>query len=125
MNKIVLITVSLMVLLMPGCSDGDARAKGDPTFMFWCFRKEVVSSTYHVPDMATSAAAAYLQNVLRNMPGYDTSTADLETRTITISYYSSTVRKMNFEETIALAGFAVNGRPANPEAEKNIPAGVK
>ena len=30
---------------------------------------------------------------------------------------------MNIEEAIALSGFAVNGRPANPKAK--IPEGIK
>ena len=93
--------------------------------MFWCFRKEVVSAQYHVPEMATTAAATYLQQTVRSVPGFESSSADLENRNLTISYYSSTIRKMNFEEAIALSGFQVNGRPANPEGEKRIPAGVK
>ena len=128
MNKTVLIALSTMALLVAGCGDKAARAKekkANPAFMFWCFRKEIVSSTYHVPEMATPAAATYLQNVIRSVPGYEGSSTDMEDRTLTISYYSSTVRKMNFEEAIALSGFSVNGRPANPEGEKRIPAGVK
>jgi hypothetical protein len=128
MNKIVLIALSTIVLLTAGCNDGNTRTKGkktNPTFMFGCFRKEVVSSKYHVPEMASSAAATYLQSAIRSVPGYENSSTDLENRTLTISYYSSTVRKMNFEEAIALSGFSVNGRPANPEGVKKIPAGVK
>jgi hypothetical protein len=75
--------------------------------------------------MRTVAAATYLQQAIRSIPGFESSSADLENRTLTISYYSTTVRKMNFEEAIALSGFSVNGRPANPEGEKRIPAGVK
>ena len=128
MNKIVLIALSTIALLAAGCSDGNAQTKGkkaNPTFMFGCFRKEIVSSQYHVPEMATPAAATYLQSAIRSVPGYESSSTDLENRTLTISYYSSTVRKMNFEEAIALSGFSVNARPANPEGVKRIPAGVK
>lgn len=128
MKKTVWITLSTMALLTAGCGDGDARAKGGdahPAFMFWCFREEVVSSTYHVPEMATPAAATYLQNIVRTVPGYKSSTTDMENRMLTIRYYSTVVRKMNFEEAIALSGFSVNGRPANPEGAKRIPAGVK
>ena len=127
MNKLVFIALSTIALLTAGCGDRAARTKGndDPAFMFWCFRKEVVSSKYHVPDMATPAAATYLQNIVRSVIGYESSSTDLENRILTISYHSSSVRKMNFEETIALSGFSVNGRPANPEGEKRIPAGVK
>ena len=128
MNKIVFIALSTLALLTAGCGDGDARTKGNksnPAFMFWCFRKEVVSSKYHVPEMATPAAATYLQNIVRSVPGYESSSTDLDSCMLTISYYSSAVRKMNFEEAIALSGFSVNGRPANPEGERRIPAGVK
>lgn len=128
MKKTVLITLSTLALLTAGCGDSDAGAKeqkNKPAFMFWCFRKEVVSAQYHVPEMATPAAATYLQQAIRSVPGFESSSADLENRTLTIRYYSSTVRKMNFEEAIALAGFQVNGRPANPEGEKRIPEGIK
>jgi hypothetical protein len=128
MNKIVLIALSTMALLTAGCGDEDARAKekkANPTFMFGCFRKEVVTSKYHVPEMATPAAATYLQNAIRSVPGYESSSTDMENRTLTISYYGSKVRKMNFEEAIALSGFSANGRPASPKGEKRIPAGVK
>ena len=128
MNNTVLIALSTLMLLTAGCSGGDNRAKekkADPTFMFWCFRKEIVSAEYHVPEMATTAAATYLQQASRSVPGYESSSVDLENRTMTIRYNSSTIRKMNFEEAIALAGFSVNGRPANPVGEERIPAGVK
>ncbi len=128
MNKTILITLSAMVLLAAGCGKKDSGKNGvnaHPTFMFWCFRKEIVSSEYHVPDMTTTAAATYLQNILRSAQGYESSSVDMATRTITVSYYSSTARKMNFEETIAWAGFSVNGRPADPAGEKRIPEGVK
>lgn len=127
MKKTIFIALSTMILLAVGCSEGDARSKGNkthPGFMFWCFRKEVVSSKYHVPEMATPAAATYVQSIVRSVPGYESSSTDLENRTLTISYYSSSVRKMNFEEAIALSGFSVNGRPANPEGRKRMPAGV-
>jgi hypothetical protein len=75
--------------------------------------------------MTTPAAATYLQNVIRAVPGYESSTTDLDNQKITISYYSTSIRRMNFEEAIALAGFSVNNRPANPEGVKRIPAGVK
>ena len=126
MNKIVFIALSTLALLTAGCGDGNARTKGndDPAFMFWCFREEIVTSKYHVPEMATPAAATYVQSIVRSVPGYESSSTDLENRTLTISYYSSSVRKMNFEEAIALSGFSVNGRPANPEGRKRMPAGV-
>lgn len=128
MNNAALITLSTLILLTAGCSDGDNRAnakKTDPTFMFWCFRQEIVSAEYHVPEMTTTVAATYLQQAVRSVPGYESSSVDLENQTLTISYHSSTIRKMNFEEAIALAGFSVNGRPANPVGEERIPAGVK
>ena len=127
MNKIGLTVLTAIILLAAGCSDASSRTKGkdSPAFMFWCFRKEVVSSEYHVPEMTTPAAATYLQSVIRAVPGYESSTTDLENQKLTVSYYSTSIRKMNFEEAIALAGFSVNGRPANPEGVKRIPAGVK
>ena len=112
--------------ILAGCADQDARTKekdADPTFMFWCFRKEIVSEEFRIPEMRTAAAASYLQNRAKAIPGYVDSRCNLNKGVMTIDYASSTVRKMNFEEAIALAGFNVNYRPANPNAK--IPAGVK
>ena len=114
-----------LALRSGGCSD-QAKATGkdkSPAFLFWCFRKEVVSEVFHVPEMTTAAAATYIQGKLRGIPGFVRSSCDLQARTLTVDYQSSAIRKMNFEEAIALAGFSVNGRPANPKAK--IPAGVK
>ena len=109
-------------LLLTGCGDKKSKEE-DPTFMFWCFRKEQVSDAYRIPDMKSQEAATYLRGRMKTIPGYVDSTVDLAANTMTITYNSSTVRKMNFEETIALSGFAVNNRPANPKAK--IPEGVK
>ena len=88
-----------------------------------CFRQEVQEAEYHIPAMATAETATYLQNKIKGIPGIEGSKYDLETHVLTVSYQSSTIRTMNIEETIALAGFAVNNRPANPKAK--IPEGLK
>jgi copper chaperone CopZ len=114
------------VLLLAGCGDPDARSKekkANPTFMFWCFRKEIVSADYLVPAMRTTEAANYIQSRLKAVPGYESSSYDLSSHTITVDYKSSQVRKMNFEEAIAQSGFAVNHRPAYPKAK--LPEGIK
>lgn len=99
-------------LLLGGC--GEKAAKRDkPTFMFACFRPEIVSSDYTIPEMDTPEEAAFIQDRMRVLPGYVDSTYNLPSRTLTISYRSSQIRKMNFEEAIALSGFAVNNRPIN------------
>ncbi|MEE9368291.1 MAG: hypothetical protein V3V05_05445 [Pontiella sp.] len=126
MKHTVFIIFAVASLFLAGCDDKETRAKekdANPTFMFWCFRKEIVSDTYHVPDMATTQAATYLQNRIKGVLGYDSSAYDLDSHMMTVNYKSSTVRKMNFEEAIALSGFSVNGRPTNPKAK--IPEGVK
>lgn len=121
---------SIATSLLCSCEDATARKKAlqkekkaKPTFLFWCFRKEIMDAEYHIPDMATPAAAAYLQNKIKGLPGLAGSSYDLETRILTVSYQSSTIREMNIEESIALAGFAVNNRPANPKAK--LPEGLK
>ncbi|MEI6892674.1 MAG: hypothetical protein V5783_10935 [Pontiella sp.] len=123
-NSLILLATASFILT--GCGDKEAQSakkEVDPTFLFWCFRKEIVSTDYHVPKMKTPEIASYLQNHIKAIPGYVDSSFNLSTQTITIEYESSSVRKMNFEEGIALAGFATNHRPANPMAK--IPEGVK
>jgi hypothetical protein len=126
MKKTTYVVLTVASIFLSGCDDKEARARekdANPTFMFWCFRKEIVSSDYHIPEMTTPQAATYIQSRLKTVPGYENSSPDLEKRIMTVEYKSSTVRSMNFEEVIALSGFKVNGRPANPAAK--IPAGVK
>jgi len=122
MKKTLLIALAASSIFLGGCTGKDKKDE-KPTFMFWCFRKEIVSDEYHVPEMATPAAAAYLQNGLKALPGYEDSSYNLADRTLTVRYKSSTIRKMNIEEAIALGGFTVNDRPANPNAK--IPEGIK
>ena len=122
MKKPLLLTLATSSLLLAGCAD-KVEKEANPAFMFWCFRKEIQQEEFRVPDMDTPAQAAYIQNHLKAVPGYVDSSWNLENHTMSVSYKSSTVRKMNFEEAIALSGFAANGRPANLEAK--IPEGVK
>ncbi|MEN7973393.1 MAG: heavy-metal-associated domain-containing protein [Verrucomicrobiota bacterium] len=122
MKKILLLAFSVSALLLGGCTDKTEK-DAKPTFMFWCFRKEVVSSEYRVPNMKTPASAAYIQSKLKAIPGIVDSSFDIEKRILTVNYKSSTIRAMNIEEGIALAGFAVNNRPANPKAK--LPEGLE
>lgn len=85
-----------------------------------CFRQEVQTAEYSVPEMTTPAAGAYIQSRLKSVPGIVESSYNTADRTFTVSYKSSTIRTMNIEEAIALAGFAVNNRPADPKAKKNF-----
>ena len=121
-----IILTAMASLMLTSCGDSAAKAAekdADPTFLFWCFRKEIISADYHVPEMKTAAAASYIENRLKSIPGYMDSNANLSMQTITVEYKSSSVRKMNFEEAIALSGFSVNHRPASPAAK--VPAGIK
>jgi hypothetical protein len=88
-----------------------------------CFRPEVQVAEYTVPELSKPAAGAYLQNRIKALPGVVDTSYDLALHTITVSYESSTIREMNVEEAIALAGFAVNNRPANPTVK--LPKGIK
>lgn len=127
--KKTLIGIALLSLLFSGCGNEIAKEKklkekkARPQFMFWCYRKEIVSDTFHVPEMKTAAAAAYLQGRMKTIPGYVNSSYSLPEQTFTVEYQGSVVRRMNFEEAFALSGFRADDRPANPKAK--IPAGVK
>lgn len=88
-----------------------------------CFRREIQVAEYNVPELSKPAAAAYLENRIKGVPGIGEISCDIARHTITVHYESSTIREMNIEEAIALAGFAVNNRPANPAAK--LPEGIK
>lgn len=106
---------TVATLLFAGCgaaTNQTTEAKSDPTFMFWCFRKEIVKADYHIPEMKTAEAAQAIQNRLKAVIGYVDSSCDLSKNTLSVRYKSSTIRSMNIEEAIALAGYKVNNRPA-------------
>ena len=88
-----------------------------------CFRQEEQVARYAVPGLRSDAVGSYLQDRLRRLPGIVESRYDTQAHTLTVTYKSSTIRKMNIEEAIAQAGFSVNGRPANPKAK--LPAELK
>jgi len=94
-----------------------------PLFATSCFRQELRVAEYHVPALATPAVDALLQSRLKHFPGIKTVSADLEKQMLTVSYQSSTIREMNIEEAISIIGFAVNNRPANPNAK--LPKGLE
>lgn len=94
-----------------------------PILALGCFRQELQVAEYHVPAMTSPATEAYLQSRLKGFPGIKMISGDLETQILTVSYQSNTIRKMNIEEAIAISGFAVNNRPANPKAK--LPKGLE
>ncbi len=114
---------AIMLLCLCGCGNpGKHNAKESPAFMAGCYREEVVTSEYYIPAMTTPEIATYIQNLLKGMMGHVKSEYDLSTRTLSVSYASSTIRSMNIEEAIAYSGFEVNSRPANPAAK--LPEGL-
>lgn len=88
-----------------------------------CFRPKNSTSEYHIPDMTTPAMESYIITTIKSLPGIETITANLNQRTITVSYQNKILRSMNIEELIATSGFSVNNRPAHPN--KNRPTGEK
>jgi hypothetical protein len=115
-KMVYILLISAAILPLSGCRDQQEK-EANPTFMFWCFRKEIVSAEYKIPEMQTPEVARYIQQRLKKaLPGVVETRADLANHTLWVSYKSSTIRKMNIEEEIAQMGFAVNYRPANPSA---------
>lgn len=109
-----LLTAALAALLMAGCSggaDSAAEKAAKPTFMFWCFRKEIVKNDYHIPEMKSAEIATALQQRLKSLPGVVDIVTDLSKQTMSVSYKSSTLRAMNIEEAISLSGLKANLRP--------------
>ncbi|MDH3982165.1 MAG: hypothetical protein OES84_04610, partial [Kiritimatiellaceae bacterium] len=80
MKQHILITLAAISLCLTGCSKKDDK---DPSFMFWNFRKEVVSGFYHVPDMNSEEIATYLRDRVKTIRGYVDSSADLSSNTLT------------------------------------------
>lgn len=94
-----------------------------PLLAMGCFRQELQVAEYHIPALSTPAVATHLQSRLKHLRGIKTISANLENQTLTVGYQSRTIRTMNIEETISIIGFAVNNRPANPNAK--LPKGLE
>ncbi len=109
MKKNLTTTLLLMTLMFfSGCG----RDANSPAFMFWCFRDEHVIGTYRVPDMKTPEDAACILSAIKRIDGHVDSSVNLDEGSVAVTYKSSIVRSMNFEEAIAMAGYHANLRPA-------------
>ncbi len=79
-----------------------------------CRRPPTITETFFVPEMKTEKDAENIQASLNNqLPTEITAvTANLNDQTLTVTFKEQFCRKMNVEESIAEAGYAVNARPA-------------
>jgi len=89
-----------------------------------CFRNEIKTTDYKVYKMTTPAAAAFIQERIKTLDGVLNISYNLSNTSLTVTYNTNKLRKMNIEEAIALCGFDVNNRPANPQAKAKLPKGL-
>lgn len=78
-----------------------------------CHRPTHMTRTYSIPALDTQQKANALKNVLntRFPNALQSIEADLQSRTVTITFDEQSCRTMNIEQLIAETGFAVNHRP--------------
>jgi hypothetical protein len=84
-----------------------------------CFRQEVHTVDFTVPELTSQKEGDFLAPRIESLHGVAKAVPNLESNTLSVTYTNRYARMMNIEEAIALSGFDVNHRPANPTAKTN------
>ena len=89
-----------------------------------CRQADIRSAAIHVPAMKSQACVDRVQKALMAEQALVESqiSIDLKSRTVEVRYDSLRHSLKNLEFTIADAGFDANDIPANPDAQKALPA---
>jgi copper chaperone CopZ len=89
-----------------------------------CRRQDIRTVTIRVPAMGSAACTNIVAEALQKAQGIPPEwiRADIEKRTVTVTYDSLQRATKNLEFAIADAGFQANDTPANPQAATNLPA---
>jgi copper chaperone CopZ len=88
-----------------------------------CRQHDYRTLTIEVPEMRNDACVRVVGKSLSRTPGLQPKSfkADIEGRTVTITYDSLLVADKNIEFKIARAGFEANGIPADAKAAAKLP----
>jgi copper chaperone CopZ len=88
-----------------------------------CRRQDIRSVTIRVPAMRSAACTNIVSEALQRAQSIppDWIHADIDKRTVTVTYDSLQRAIKNLEFAIADAGFQANDTPANPQAATNLP----
>lgn len=88
-----------------------------------CRRSDMRTITIDVPGMKSGRCAEIVVNALTRFHGIprERIQADLERRTVTVTYESLNLSLKNLEATIAESGFTANTTPAEADAVQKLP----
>lgn len=86
-----------------------------------CFRPDIRTVEFTVPQAGSSECVAIIQGALGSVEGLVLAEPNLQTRTIAVTYDSRKLAIKNIEFVITAAGFDCNDSKAKPEARKKLP----
>lgn len=90
-----------------------------------CYRQDVRTDTFQVPQLAGPACARIIQEALAPIEGIQSAQPDYENRTMAVTYDTKKLARKNVEYTITGIGFDCNENKANPAAKKKLPESCK
>lgn len=108
-----------------GCGDPSGGVDRPPkplVIKLLGFRPDVRTITVQVPQMKALDCQQRIQDALAKTEGVQTTTPDLASRKIDVTYDALKLGIKNIEYVIAGAGFDANDTPAPKEAREALPA---
>ncbi len=95
------------------------------TLISGCFRPEFRTITVSVPQMKSEACADRIVAACKRMDGVSNVVADLNKKTVDVTYKTLNIGIKNVDFAIAEAGFDADDVKATEEARKALPADCK
>lgn len=86
-----------------------------------CYRQDVRTDIFQVPQMAGAECARIIQDALAPIEGIQSAQPDYENRTIAVTYDTKKLARKNVEYTITGVGFDCNESTANQTAKNKLP----
>lgn len=90
-----------------------------------CFRPDHRTIVVSVPQMASPACFAIIQEALKGVEGVEGVKPDYEKRTVAVSYFAIKLGIKNIEFVIAGVGFDANNTQAPAQVKANLPEGCR
>lgn len=90
-----------------------------------CFRQDRRTIVVDVPQMASPACYAIIQEAMKNVEGIEGTRPDYQRRTLEVTYNGLRLGIKNIEFVIAGAGFKANQIDPPEEARARLPEGCR